>query len=93
MDGPKKGIAVLSSYSALHTALSHPSATLYRIPLFSEGFIAGVAELADAPDLGSGTVTCAGSSPVSGTISLLFYSGNNHSYPIGSASRTRNRRR
>src|SRR3989442_1239329 len=30
-------------------------------------FSAGVAKLADAPDLGSGMATCAGSSPVSGT--------------------------
>lgn len=34
---------------------------------------AGVAELADAPDLGSGTVWCEGSSPFSRTISSHIF--------------------
>ena len=43
------------------------TATMLPKQVFCSGIFAGVAKLADAPDLGSGMVTCAGSSPVSGT--------------------------
>ena len=40
---------------------------LQRVPDLERALIAGVAELADAPDLGSGISRCVGSSPIART--------------------------
>ena len=52
---------------------SRPSQFLYSFLL--QKTFAGVAELADAPDLGSGEISCVGSSPSARTNSIYFFKG------------------
>ena len=50
-----------------------------RLPLFPPCYIGGVAELADAPDLGSGATVRVGSTPITPTIYFLYIKKSNES--------------
>ena len=50
-----------------------------RLPLFPPCCIGGVAELADAPDLGSGATVRVGSTPITPTIYFLYIKKSNES--------------